>query len=250
VEAFALLGFGAALVPLGLIILLIVAVTGGRNEPDPDAERPAALYYAGVLFITVFIVLFSIFGIASSLLNLTTDSSGGASFGFDDESGQTFSSNAEDDADWATAVRALIVGGVAAGLYVFHDPRRRRRTAGLVTARVRRTYTYVVSFVAVVVALISAIAALFALFDIIAPGIAGASGTRGDSTVELFQALILTVLAAGLALWHLREAEPGDAAIGIAPVVPPEPPGPPPIDLESTPAPRKKRTAPLKAQGR
>ena len=106
------------------------------------------------------------------------------------------------------------------------------------------------SFVAVVVALISAVVALFALFEIIAPGLAGADGTRGESAVELFQALILAVLAAGLALWHLREAEPGAAAIGISPVVPPEAPGPPPVDLDPTPAPRKRRAAPLKAQGR
>ena len=247
-EALALFGFGAALVPLGLILLIIVAVTGGRHEPDPDAERPAALYYAGVMFITVFIVLFSIFGIASSLLNLTTDDSAGPSFGFEDESGQSFSDNAEDDEDWNTAVRALIAGGVAAGLYVFHNQRRRRRSWGAVAARVRRTYTYTVPFVAVIVALIAAIAALFALYEIIAPGVSQAGGTRGESGVEFAQMLILTALAGGLALWHLQEAEPG--AVSVTPDVPPT--APPPVDLEPTPAPapRKKRTAPLKAPGR
>ena len=278
-EAFALLGFGAALVPLGLIILLIVAVTGGRNEPDPDAERPAALYYAGVLFVAVFTVLFSLFTVVASLLNLTTDENSfdGSEFGIServeattqatvfDENGEPlvtraptplrstaqFSSddNEEDDADWATAIQAVIVGGLAAGLYVFHDRRRRRRAEGAVGARVRRTYLYATSFVSVIVALISAITALYAVVKIIAPGVTSA-GTRGEAGVELAQSAFLALTAGVLFLWHLRNAEPDAAGIGIAPVVPPEPPGPPPVDLEPTPAPRKRRTAPLKAQGR
>src|SRR5207302_1522420 len=73
VNAFAFIGLGAGIVPLGLIILLIVAVTGGRNEPDPEGERPAALYYAGVMFVALFTLLFAVFTVVASLLNLTVD---------------------------------------------------------------------------------------------------------------------------------------------------------------------------------
>jgi hypothetical protein len=80
VEAFALLGVGAALVPIGIIVLVILAVVGGRNEPDPAHERPAAVYYALVQFIAVFVVLFSAFAVTTSLLNLTTNDEHGYRF--------------------------------------------------------------------------------------------------------------------------------------------------------------------------
>ena len=88
---FALLGFGVAIVPLALLLLILVLVLGGRREPDPEHQRPAAIYYALVQFVTVFAVLFALSAMASSLLNLATSDGARGIQGFHDFSvGPTF----------------------------------------------------------------------------------------------------------------------------------------------------------------
>jgi len=239
VEGLALLGFGIGLLPIGFLLLIIVAVTGGRNEPDPDGERPAALYYAGVMYVAVFAVLFAVFTVVASLLNLTTDESGfrsASSYSVtvgDNESGFTTSrpirpgnvlihTSGEDDADYAAALRGVTIAIVAAGVYLFHDQRRRQQRVGAVGERVKRTYQYVVSFTAVITAVVAASLALYAIFQVLAPGVTGA-GTRGDGMVQLAQSAFLAAAAGALFLYHLRAAEPPAAPTPP----PPEPPAPP-----------------------
>ncbi|MBA3653908.1 MAG: hypothetical protein H0W70_06910 [Actinobacteria bacterium] len=281
-QALAFVGVGAGLVPLGLLILLIVAVTGGRHEPDPAGERPAALYYAGVMFIALFTLLFAVFTVVASLLNLTTDEGGSVS-GFSVSRTTTASASSynssgnevsvpppppgappptatlrpqfggngdyENNRDYANALRGGVIALAAAALYAFHDRRRRRCVLGSVGQRVSKTYLYTVSLVSVVIALIATVTALYAVVKVIAPGVTSA-GSRGHAGVELGQTAFLAVAAGALFLLHLRAAEPDQR--DVVGIIPPEPPGPPPpVPPEDAPTttPRK-RTAPLRAPGR
>ena len=228
---FAFIGLGAGIIPLGLIILIIVAVTGGRNEPDPDGERPAALYYAGVLFVALFTTLFAVFAVVASLLNLTVDTTAYATSG-EKVSGFVsgsrtqilrYSSPEEDDRDYANAVRAAIIAAAAGGLYLYHDRRRQRYGMGSVAARVKRTYLYTSSFVAVIIALVAAVMTAYALFEVIAPGVTSVE-SRGVAGVHLIENAFLA-LAAGAIFWfHLQAAEPQPIAeVAVAPPTPPPP---------------------------
>jgi hypothetical protein len=178
VNGLAFIGLGAGIVPLGLLILLIVAVTGGRNEADPDAERPAALYYAAVFFVTLFTTLFAVFAVGASLLDATThdDTYSSSQFGFVERGTETVTVNGETilqpvpapsqtrlgasragehDDEYATALRGLLIGAIAVAVYSFHERRRRDQRVGPVGDRVRRTYLYTVSFTAVLIAVVA-----------------------------------------------------------------------------------------------
>ncbi len=256
-DAIAFIGFGAGIIPLGLIILLVVAVSGGRNEPDPDGERPAALYYAAVMFVALFVTLFATFTVVASLINLTTDdgsviySSVGEGFTqFESEEPsprilRQFSNPGEDDADYANALRAAIIAAVGAGLYVFHDRRRRKCVGGAVAERVKKTYLYVVSFVAVITALVAAVMALYAIVEMIAPGVTNA-GTRGEAAAGFAQNAFLAAAAGVLFFVHLQTAE-APPVVETAPSVPPMPPPmPPSADLETAPVKAARKRAPAK----
>ena len=195
------LGFGAALLPLGVIVLAIVAIAGGRSEPDPLHERPATLYLTAVSFFSVFAVLFAVFGLASSALNLTVDhdystatflgstarsqSCSGDSSGnitCDHSSGAPLIREpGQHDGDYRGIVVAVIVGALAALLFLLHYRWLRQYLADRVDGagvRVWHTYLYVACFFALVVAIPALGATIYDIFKVIAPGVTEA-GTRG-----------------------------------------------------------------------
>jgi hypothetical protein len=245
------LAFGGFLLPLGVVILAIVAVAGGRAEPDPDSERPAALYLTAVSFVAVFALLFSVFGLADGLLNLTINhdtssafgrtqtSFGSSSSGFSSSSGSSSStaplipSSGGHDGDYRTIVESLVVGALAAALFLTH---RRWLQVWLAThpsgpgSRVWHTYQYVACFFAVLAGLIAAASMLYAVFRFAAPGVTG-TGTRGEAMVSLFTSAVLAVGAAGVFLFHWNDS-PLAASVGwrwpaARPVAPPPAPQPP-----------------------
>ena len=281
---FALLGFGVAIVPLALLLLILVLVLGGRREPDPEHQRPAAIYYALVQFVTVFAVLFALSAMASSLLNLTTSDgdrgiqgfrSGPNLFGSESRSVtvgpggridrsvlHAYDGGSENDQDWANAGRALIVVVVAGAVFAFHERRRPRFASGTPGHRVWKTYLYAVSFVAVITAVGAMSGALFKLWDGIAPGITG-DGPRSHAFRDAGSIAFLGVTA-GLVFWrHLSWAEPRRArpaapppawsppaapaaAAPVAPAPPPRPPAPRPRPPVAKRAPAKRTPPPRK----
>ena len=264
-EPFALLGFGVTIVPLALLVLIIVLVVGGRREPDPDHQRPVAIYYGLVQFVTVFAVLFALAAMATSLLNLTTSDRPNGVQGFRDFSvGRSiagyraptaigsdgavthsafarYDGASENDQDWANAGRALIVVVVAGAIFLFHERRRPRFPAGTPGHRVWKTYLYAVAFVAVMTAVGAATGALFKLWEGIAPGVTG-GGLRSHSYRDA-GAIGFLAVAAGLLFWrHLSWAEPR-APRQVAPAAPPW--GPPPAaSAPAAPAPPPRPPAP------
>ena len=240
--------FAAAVLPLGVIVLAIVAVAGGRAEPDPLHERPAALYLTAVSFLAVFALLFAVFGLAQGILNLTvnhnespalfgrsqtTFGSSSSSSGFSSSTAPLIRTPSEHDGDYRTIVGALVVAFFAAGLFIIHRAWLQKwladRTGGP-GSRVWHTYLYVACFFALFIAVIAAGSMLYAVFRFAAPGVTR-TGTRGEAVVSLFTAAVLGAGAAGVFLLHWNDS-PLATAVGWRfppprPAAPPAPPAPP-----------------------
>lgn len=267
------LGFGAALLPVGVIVLAIVAIAGGRAEPDPLHERPAALYLTAVSFFAVFVVLFAVFGLASSALNLTVDHD---SFGavsapaltgrscFSDSNGNEVCSGnggssgaplirapGQHDQDYRGIVIGIIAGVLAALLFLLHYGWLRKYLADRVDGpgvRVWHTYLYVACFFALVVAVPAFGALLYDLFRVIAPGVTE-TGARSHALVSFGGTAVLTAGAGILFLFHWNQT-PLSTSVGVAPFAPTTPPPPPapappppPPEQEPAPAPRARKAA-------
>ena len=247
-----LFGLLGSVLPLGLLVLLIVAVLSGRYEPDPARERPRAVYLAAASFLGIFTLLGAAFMVISSLLGLTTDSgvsfaesrSGSANSGilrtqppeFDEDGNVVedeseaddgpgafdfeetlFDAESADNRDIAGAVGGTIVGLIALGIALFHYPKLRglvRRSIGPAT-RVYTKYLYLVCFIAVVIVLGAGTFALFSLFGVAAPGVADVA-SRSDAARDLASAAVLAVGAALVFLFHWRRADEVDTAAGVA----------------------------------
>jgi hypothetical protein len=252
------LGFGATLLPLGVIILAIVAVAGGRAEPDPLHERPATLYLTAVSFFAVFAVLFAVFGLASSALNLTVDHGySSATFLGSTARSQSCSSDStgnitcdhssgaalirapgQHDGDYRGIVIALIAGVLAALLFLLHYTWLRRYLADRVDGpgvRVWHTYLYVACFFAIVVAIPAVGALLYDLFRVIAPGVTG-TGTRSEALVSFGSTSVLAAGAGILFLFHWNQS-PLSTSVGVTPFAPTTPPPPPDPAPPPPPAP-------------
>lgn len=58
------------IVVIGLIVLAIAAFSSDRREPDPTGRRPYAVYLFSVVFVTLFIALFSGISVVSSIVRI------------------------------------------------------------------------------------------------------------------------------------------------------------------------------------
>jgi hypothetical protein len=226
-----------ASVPLGLVVLGIVAVAGGRREEDVTGRRATAVYLGIVSFLALFAVLFAgtaAVGKVASLIVPAEDRAfdrDGGWFGYAEEEGVFFDdgdrrgrfdcSGADcdlydprvddellDEAD-DEAVRGAVWAGLiflpAAAALVFH--RRRRRDLvddvdfpGSPAWRADRVFLYVVCAVAVVTAVIASAAAVYDVFRIIAPDITSDDfSRRSEREAGLADLITMTVLTLGAA---------------------------------------------------
>jgi hypothetical protein len=58
------------IVVIGLIVMAIAGFSSDRREPDPTGRRPYAVYLFSVVFVTLFIVLFSGISVVSSIVRI------------------------------------------------------------------------------------------------------------------------------------------------------------------------------------
>src|ERR1700716_1042050 len=123
--AFVGLSLLVSIVPLVLIV--VVFLFAGRGEPDPDGRRPYASYLCAVSFVTLFIALFSLFGVATSVADVvkSNDVSGITNSNFTpnpslpDRSVLAYGSSG-DDAYWNSAVQAGLIAVAAIALLIAH----------------------------------------------------------------------------------------------------------------------------------
>jgi hypothetical protein len=238
---------------LGVLVLAIASAAGGRNEPDPEGERPHALYLAAVAFVTLFLSLGAFTTIVSSAVDAglgddgpsatTVDRVTIGSSGFEGDfepPEPVFSSGSGDERD-NERIRTIVIAGimlaVAGSLFLWHERRLAefrlgRRGPGWRTAQ---TAGHVVCFLALLVALGAVVTFGYAIFEMLAPGVAGIA-ERDDGLQPAIVSAVVAVAAAGIFVYHwprLHHARPGGTSY-LAEVVDPLPP---PTDVPPPPPP-------------
>lgn len=208
--------------PIGLLVLAILVLAGGRGEVDDTGRRTYSLYVAVVSFVTIFTALVAFTAIVNSVMDKVVDEpqtddvifEDGQNGGFDFEFG-TGDGGDENDRIARTSVQAGLVGAVALGVLVFHVRRRRDLVApadftGSAAWRVDRAYLYAVCFTAILVFLFAAAIALYAVFRVIAPGVTGGADEDLERQLGIQQLVtlgFLSAVAGGIFLWSWRHAE-------------------------------------------
>jgi uncharacterized membrane protein YjgN (DUF898 family) len=206
--------------PIGLLVLVILVLAGGRGEVDETGRRTYSLYLAVVSFVALFTALVAFTAVVNAVMDKVVDEEtdeivfgdgpGDLELDFDTGAGGD-----ENDRITRESVQAGLVGAVALGVLVFHFRRRhdlvgRADFGGSAAWRVDRAYLYAVCFTAVLIFLFAAAVALYAVFRVIAPGVTGS----GDSDLERqlgIQQLVtlgfLSTTAGAIFLWSWRRAE-------------------------------------------
>jgi hypothetical protein len=240
-------GLELVIVPLtllGVVVLSILALAGGRAEPDTGGRRAYVLYLSLVSFVALFTVLFAAMTTTAAIANMAfkdTDSvdcsdpynyspecysgsPGSEEFGLD----PSFS-DAEEARRARDAITGAAVGIAAAIILLLH----RRKTRELLNepdfgsspgARTFTAYLYAVSFTAVVILLAAVAMALLALVRVAIPDVvtAGSSGAeRDDGLVQLVPSLVVAGGALLIYVTHWRVA--GRLRGGTPPRPAPEP---------------------------
>ena len=213
-----------SLVPLVLIV--VVFLVAGRGEPDPEGRRPYASYLCAVSFVAVFIALFALFGVATSIADVVqsnddfiSSSSGG--FSSDSISSQITSSrgptarvlesSSSDDEHWNAAVQAGLIAVAALALLVLHLRRLGAMTneAGFFRSaawRVHQVFLYLVCFVAVLTLLGAAVSTAYGGFRALAPGVTS-TGSRSDGVSQLVTSGLLALAAGVIYQWAWTAAQ-------------------------------------------
>ncbi len=243
---FGFVGF----LPLLVVAVLLIALFSGRSEPDPDRERPTALYLSIASFVAVLFVLGATFAVSTGLANLTDSSSGGGWFAYSEEGSIDTSQgdyapipsefepattipnydevisesrgnfNANHDDDVSMIVLGLIFGVLAVAVHRFHFPplQRLAKSSSGPGATVFARYVYAVAFVAMLAAVVTTGIVAFAICQAIAPDTFGV-----DSIAEALRMLGANAAFAIVALlifrYHWRQAPVGasERPIGFAP---------------------------------
>jgi hypothetical protein len=232
-----LVGF-AALVPvllLGVLVLVGAVIAGGRNEADPDGERPLALYLAAMAFVTIFLSLGAFSAIVASGVDAGLgDDTPSNSFTFDDEGNEIVEPLAPGNGDQRDneRIRTIVVAGLvlatAGGLFLWHDRRlndfrNSGRTPGWRTAQVAG---YVICFLALLTALGAVVTLGYAIFQAAAPGIAEVA-ERKDALQPGIVSAVVALAAAGIFAYHWSRLDRrGTGGARLADVVAPLPPAP------------------------
>src|SRR5919108_5861033 len=64
------LEFTIPLVLVALIVFVIVALVTARRDPDPAGQRPYAIYLVLIVFLALFVSLFSAAAVASNMVQI------------------------------------------------------------------------------------------------------------------------------------------------------------------------------------
>jgi hypothetical protein len=242
-----LVGF-AVLVPvllLGVLVLVVAAVAGGRNEADPDGERPLALYLAAMAFVTIFLSLGAFSTIVASAVDAglgddgpsftSTESItiGEGPISDEFEAPEPILPDTFGDQRDNERIRSMVIAGLllaaAGGLFFWHDQRlndfrNSARTPGWRTAQVSG---YAICFLALLTGLGAVVALGYAIFQAAAPGIAGIA-ERKDALQPGIVSAVVAVASAGIFVYHwARLDRRGTGGARLADVVAPLPPPPP-----------------------
>jgi hypothetical protein len=192
-----------SLLTIALIVAVVAVLIAARRDDDRAGNRPQARYFGAIALVTLFIALYAGFGALGSITDLmvnhkdrhraivrgerqlyetefyfTVSPSEGTNFPvlfplYD------FSSNTNNDQNYAYAVGSGLVALTTGALFVFHSRGRRRlrdaNPRSAVVARIDSTYHYGACAVAALTLAVSFTSVGYAVFELIAPGIAGGS---------------------------------------------------------------------------
>jgi hypothetical protein len=228
------LEFTIPLVLVALIVFVIVALVTARRDPDPAGQRPYAIYLVLIVFVALFVALFSAAAVASNVVQIPLSETGVPR---DPAAFLGLAPSNPDNELISGAVQAGLILVAALGILWFHVSRMRE----LVEApafrfspgrRTYQVYLHSVTFVATVILLFAAAAALYGVARIIAPGTTGLSGasSSGERNAGITQAVTAGILAIGayaIAWYHWVRTRTLQKRISQPPS-PGEPPPPPP----------------------
>lgn len=243
---FLLPELGLQFVLLAVFLMVAVTVAAARSGEDPGGHRQPATYLGLVLFVTLFLAVFSATSGFGSLMHLIGDDEVHSIEdveGFDEdvgpedlvpEPGVTGDLYDEDDGDEdgtedevGGAVLGFLTAAVAAGAFEYH----RRKAVELVESEgfrdgpgrpVLTGYLYAAAFVGVVTAVGSGASALEGIAKVLVPGaleVGEASDIREAGARQAFTGAFLFVLAAAVATGHLKRRQ----WVATAPSPSPEP---------------------------
>lgn len=211
---------------IGIVLLGIVALAGGRNEPDPHGHRAPAMYLSLVSFVAIFTILFAIGTGAKSLGNLVFTDPGSVDCSEEPWRSECMSGGPtsfvnltdapSDEAVTAEHVSGLVnsvgAGAAAGAVLAFHARRRRELLeddtfAGSPGARTFNAYLYAVAFVAMIVLLVSAATALLGLVRGAAPDLVNSGSVDAERDAGLVQLISSLALgAAAVAVYKIHWA--------------------------------------------
>lgn len=207
------------IVPLGLLVLAIIAVATGRGEQDPTGRRGTAIYLSGVLFITLFLSLFAVYLAVDALTEAIGDDSAFDYYEDDyfyEELSEDELDELEQGDDDATTraigdgLEALLVAVPAVAVFVWHDRRLKRLRrepdfAGSPAERIDRAYLHATSFTAVLIVVVSVAVILPDILSLAAPGVTDPGESTGDVRDDAWRSLLpFLVLGAGAAMIFRR----------------------------------------------
>jgi hypothetical protein len=210
----------------GALVLAVIVILLSGGGDDRARVRPAARYMAAIGIFTLFVTLFAAFGAVHALTDLIVDhqsrfdsynSYSDEEVSFESEGTffplgyniYDFSSESENNGNYAVAVASGLVAMTTGAIFLFHARARRRlmdkRGARAESAiRVDRAYHAARCGIAALVAGVAVTAVGFGIFEIIAPGIALGPGAKVTRAEGISEALSFGVLAASAGLIFLR----------------------------------------------
>jgi hypothetical protein len=194
--------FIAGFAEVVVLIVVIAGAVGGKNEPDPRAERPLGIYLAAALVVATFTAFAGVGLTASAVNHLAEKNSGHSVSSFDDEfSFESASSggDAERNREITELVTAVVVLAAGAAVFLFHDPKLRAlaQNSDGPGLRVADKVAYILCFSALVALIVAAAATVFALYASVAPGVAG-NGDRDEALRGLIIPASLLLAAIGI----------------------------------------------------